>query len=149
MPPRLARGWLKFLRAGTLDSNRRGIAPHHAPRATSRGGQSQQPDRHAGPLDELLQIACHAPEAAVLIDEAYVEFCGQTLLMRWRETPNLFVARTFSKAYGMAGLRIGVLLGDPEQIRLVRLVSSPYNVNGLALACLPTHSRIRNLSGSM
>jgi len=89
------------------------------------------------PLDELLQIACHAPEAAVLIDEAYVEFCGQTLLMRWRETPNLFVARTFSKAYGMAGLRIGVLLGHPEQIRLVRLVSSPYNVNGLALACLP------------
>jgi histidinol-phosphate aminotransferase len=88
-------------------------------------------------LDDLLQIARHAPEAAVLIDEAYSEFCDQTLVMRWRETPNLFVARTFSKAYGMAGLRIGVLLGDPEQIRVVRLVSSPYNVNGVALACLP------------
>ena len=72
-----------------------------------------------------------------MVDEAYVEFCGQTLVPRWREVPNLFVARTFSKAYGMAGLRVGVLLGDPEQIRLVRLVSSPYNVNGVALACLP------------
>lgn len=89
------------------------------------------------PLDNLLQIADCAPEAALLVDEAYVEFCGQTLLKRWRETPNLFVARTFSKAYGMAGLRIGVLLGDPQQIRSVRLVSSPYNVNGVALACLP------------
>ncbi len=72
-----------------------------------------------------------------MVDEAYVEFCSQTLVARWREVPNLFVARTFSKAYGMAGLRIGVLLGDPEQIRSVRLVSSPYNVNGVALACLP------------
>ena len=89
------------------------------------------------PLDDLLQIAHHAPAAAILIDEAYAEFSGQTLLTRWRETPNLFVARTFSKAYGMAGLRIGVLLGNPEQIRFVRLVSSPYSVNSIALACLP------------
>ena len=89
------------------------------------------------PLDDLLQIARHAPDAAVLVDEAYAEFSGQTLLTIRRETPNLFVARTFSKAYGMAGLRIGVLLGNPEQIRFVRLVSSPYSVNSVALACLP------------
>jgi histidinol-phosphate aminotransferase len=49
----------------------------------------------------------------------------------------MFVARTFSKAYGMAGLRIGVLVGDPDQMQAVRLVSSPYNVNAVALACLP------------
>ena len=89
------------------------------------------------PAEDLLQIARHAPAAALLIDEAYAEFCDQTLLTRWRDTANLFVARTFSKAYGMAGLRVGVLLGDREQIRSVRLVSSPYNVNGVALACLP------------
>lgn len=89
------------------------------------------------PAHELLQIARSAPKAAMLVDEAYFDFCGQTIIANWRETPNLFVARTFSKAYGMAGLRIGVLLGDPEQIRSVRLVSSPYNVNGVALACLP------------
>ena len=50
---------------------------------------------------------------------------------------NLFVARTFSKAYGMAGLRAGVLAGSAEQMRMVRRVSSPYNVNVAALACLP------------
>ena len=95
------------------------------------------PTGTAVPHDELLQIARAAPEAAVLIDEAYYEFYGQTLLRGWRTTPNLFVARTFSKAYGLAGLRVGVLLGDPGQIGAVRLVCSPYNVNAVALSCLP------------
>jgi histidinol-phosphate aminotransferase len=95
------------------------------------------PTGTVAPQEELLQIARRQPFAAVLIDEAYFEFCGQTLLKHWRETSNLFIARTFSKAYGLAGLRIGVLLGDPDQIRSVRRVSSPYNVNGVALACLP------------
>lgn len=88
--------------------------------------------------EDLLQIARAAQAAAVLVDEAYFEFCGQTLLPKRGSLPNLFVARTFSKAYGMAGLRIGVLVGDAEQMRAVRLVSSPYNVNAVALACLPT-----------
>jgi histidinol-phosphate aminotransferase len=48
------------------------------------------------------------------------------------------VARTFSKAYGLAGLRIGVLTGNAEHVPMVNRVSSPYNVNGVALACLPT-----------
>jgi len=54
-----------------------------------------------------------------------------------QECPKLFVARTFSKAYGMAGLRLGVLVGDAEQMQAARRVSSPYNVNAVALACLP------------
>ena len=86
---------------------------------------------------ELVEIARRAPEAAVLVDEAYFEFYGKTLLGQWRDLANLFVARTFSKAYGMAGLRVGVLTGNPTHIPLVRCVSSPYNVNGVALACLP------------
>jgi len=87
--------------------------------------------------EDLVQIARRASESAVLIDEAYFEFYGQTLLKQWREIPNLFVARTFSKAYGLAGLRIGLLLGDRDQLRAIRLVSSPYSVNTAALACLP------------
>lgn len=87
---------------------------------------------------ELLDIARRAPQAALLVDEAYFEFYGETLLRQWRELPNLFVARTFSKAYGLAGLRIGVLAGRANFISLVNRVSSPYNVNGVALACLPT-----------
>ena len=85
----------------------------------------------------LLQIANAAPQAAILIDEAYFEFCGQTLLLSIRSHPNVFVARTFSKAYGLAGLRAGVLAGPVDQIRMVRRVCSPYNVNAAALIALP------------
>jgi len=85
----------------------------------------------------LLEIAGRAPHAAILVDEAYFEFYGRTLLGQWRSVPNLFVARTFSKAYGLAGLRVGVLTGNAEHIPLVSRVSSPYNVNTVGLACLP------------
>lgn len=87
--------------------------------------------------DELLQLAQAAPHAALLVDEAYFEFYGKSMLERWRKAPNIFIARTFSKVYGMAGLRLGVLVGDEEQMRILRRVSSPYNVNAVALACLP------------
>lgn len=87
--------------------------------------------------DELLQLARCAPQAALLVDEAYFEFYGKTILERRREAPNLFVGRTFSKAYGMAGLRLGVLIGDEEQVQVLRRLGSPYNVNAVALACLP------------
>jgi len=87
--------------------------------------------------EELLQIARFAPDAALLVDEAYFEFYGHTMMPRCDELPNLFVARTFSKAYGMAGLRVGALVGYEDQMRAVRRVCSPYNVNAVALACLP------------
>lgn len=86
----------------------------------------------------LLEIASRVPQAAMLVDEAYFEFYRETLLTQWRNLPNLFVARTFSKAYGLAGLRIGLLAGNAEHIATVRKVASPYNLNGVALACLPT-----------
>ncbi len=89
------------------------------------------------PAEDLLRIAKAAPEAALLVDEAYFEFAGETLMKQWRAVPNLFVSRTFSKAYGLAGLRIGVLGGNVEQVKMVRRVSSPYNLNSVALACLP------------
>lgn len=86
---------------------------------------------------ELFAICQAAPKSAVLVDEAYYHFYGQTILGAWLEHPNLFVARTFSKAYGLAGLRIGILAGSKEQIPMVRKISSPYNANAIALACLP------------
>ena len=85
----------------------------------------------------LLQIAQAAPRAAVLVDEAYFEFHGETILNHAARPENLFVARTFSKAYGLAGLRIGILAGDAGQMAMVRRVASPYNVNAVALAALP------------
>jgi len=89
----------------------------------------------------LIQIAQAAPQAAVLVDEAYFEFHGETLVDaltdQTRQVENLFVARTFSKAYGLAGLRIGVLAGEARQMAIVRRMASPYNVNTAALAVLP------------
>ena len=87
--------------------------------------------------DDLLAIAERASGAAVLIDEAYFDFYGRTLIGEVEKRTNLFVARTFSKAYGMAGLRVGILAGPAEQMDFVRRIASPYNVNGVALACLP------------
>ncbi|MGH9544750.1 MAG: pyridoxal phosphate-dependent aminotransferase [Terriglobales bacterium] len=87
--------------------------------------------------EDLLLIARSAPQAAVLVDEAYFEFHGESLLEYAGQVPNLFVARTFSKAYGMASLRVGVLAGAVEQVQNLRRACSPYNVNGVALACLP------------
>ena len=87
--------------------------------------------------EALLQVAHAAPQAAVLVDEAYFEFHGETILKYSERPANLFIARTFSKAYGLAGLRIGILAGAAEQIAMVRRVASPYNVNAVALAALP------------
>jgi histidinol-phosphate aminotransferase len=95
------------------------------------------PTGSAAPINDLLRIAESAPDAALLVDEAYFEFHGETLLGKWEERPNTFVARTFSKAYGLAGLRAGLLMGDAYQMNAVRRVASPYNVNSVALACLP------------
>jgi histidinol-phosphate aminotransferase len=87
--------------------------------------------------DVLMGIARAAPQAAMLVDEAYFEFHRETLIDRTAQIENLFVARTFSKAYGLAGLRIGILAGGAAQMEMVRRVASPYNVNAVALAVLP------------
>lgn len=87
--------------------------------------------------EDILRVVKAAPEAAVLIDEAYFDFHGLTLMDQAGKIPNLFVARTFSKAYGLAGLRIGILAGAAEQIAMVRRVPSPFNLNVFALECLP------------
>lgn len=85
----------------------------------------------------LLELAAAAPQTALLVDEAYYHFHGESVLSATATVPNLMVARTFSKAYGLAGLRIGLLVGHPDAMRFVRKVSSPYNVNSIALECLP------------
>jgi len=86
---------------------------------------------------QLLELAQRAPHAVLLVDEAYFHFHGETMIDLVGKVPNLIVARTFSKAYGLAGLRLGLLAGPVDLMRWVRRVLSPYSVNSLALACLP------------
>lgn len=87
--------------------------------------------------DVLLEIAVRAPQALLLVDEAYFHFYGETVMDLVGKLPNLVVVRTFSKAYGLAGLRIGALAASEDVLRWVRRVLSPYSVNALALASLP------------
>ena len=95
------------------------------------------PSGSAATRAQLLEFAARAPHAVLLVDEAYFHFHGETVIDLIGTVPNLIVARTFSKAYGLAGLRLGLLAGAVELMRWVRRVLSPYSVNSLALACLP------------
>jgi histidinol-phosphate aminotransferase len=87
--------------------------------------------------EQIVELARRAPQAVILVDEAYFHFCGETVIDLIGTLPNLIVARTFSKAYGLAGLRVGVLAGPVELVHWIRRVLSPYSVNSVALACLP------------
>jgi len=87
-------------------------------------------------LDAIERILQKASGAAVLIDEAYFEFYGVTAMDLLPRYPNLFVSRTFSKTYGLAGLRAGCLFSQAENMALVRKGQSPYSVNVLAATCI-------------
>lgn len=83
--------------------------------------------------DELARILRSASHTLVLVDEAYFDFSGLTILPWIRRYPNLLVARTFSKSAGLAALRIGVLFGNPGMLEIMRRACTPYPVNTAAL----------------
>lgn len=98
------------------------------------------PNNPTGPAvrhSELVELLAAVPEhVLVVLDEAYVEFVRQpdavdadTLLA---QHPNLVVLRTFSKAYGLAGLRVGYAVAHPALARGIRTASTPFGVNHLA-----------------
>lgn len=90
--------------------------------------------------EQILGIVEAAPHAIVLVDEAYFHFYGETVIdligPDSEQIPNLIVARTFSKAYGLASLRIGLLAGPESLLKWIRRVLSPYSVNHVALVAL-------------
>jgi len=90
----------------------------------------------AGELHEFLQSV--PPTVAVVLDEAYGEFLDARLRapsVSWlSEFPNLILTRTFSKAYGLAGLRVGYALAHPDVADLLNRLRQPFNVNSLGLA---------------
>ncbi len=88
------------------------------------------------PLPDLARISRAAPDAVVLVDEAYIEFGGTSFIPEMAQYPNVLLGRTFSKAYGLAGLRVGVLIGQPRVLDPVRAVTLPFNINGVARAAL-------------
>ncbi len=69
----------------------------------------------------------------VLLDEAYYEFWGRTAIELLKDFPRLIITRTFSKAMGMAGLRVGYLLAHPDLATQISKAKLPYNVNQFSL----------------
>ena len=72
---------------------------------------------------------CDESDSLVVIDEAYHEFSGETVVPLLARHPNLVVLRTFSKAMALAGLRVGYLLASPELVREINKARLPYNLN--------------------
>jgi histidinol-phosphate aminotransferase len=86
------------------------------------------------PVEDLTRIADAAPGAVVLIDEAYIEFGGESFLPELPRYPNVLVGRTLSKAYGLAGMRVGIVIGQSRALDPVRAVTLPFNINAVAIA---------------
>jgi histidinol-phosphate aminotransferase len=76
------------------------------------------------------------PGAVVFVDEAYAEFSGATFIPELPGFPNVIVGRTFSKAFGLAGLRIGAITGAPDALEPIRLAVPVYSVNIAAVVAV-------------
>lgn len=87
------------------------------------------------PKGDLRTILQAAPATLVLVDEAYYDFSGETVLPWIRKYPNLVVTRTFSKAFGLAALRMGFIFAEPELAEALHRAQNPFAVNSLALLC--------------
>jgi len=93
--------------------------------------------------DELRRILKAATRTMVVIDEAYFEFSGVTVIPWIRRQKNLIVTRTFSKTTGQAGLRLGCIFVNSEMAATMRKAQSPYPVNVAALAAAEAAMRDR------
>lgn len=95
------------------------------------------------PREAILAIAAAAPEAILFVDEAYADFSGSTLVgdPALSAHPNIVVGRTFAKAYGLAALRCGALVGAPAVLAGISRVLPPYSVNVAAAVALPAALR--------
>jgi histidinol-phosphate aminotransferase len=95
------------------------------------------------PRAEIERLLKAAARTAVVIDEAYVEFSGMTAVPMIHEYPQLFVVRTFSKAAGLAGLRLGVVIARKDSLENLRRAMPPFPVNIAALAAARAAMRDR------
>jgi histidinol-phosphate aminotransferase len=84
--------------------------------------------------DDVRRLAAAAPEALVLLDHAYVEYADADLTPAVADCPNVLVVRTLSKAWGLAGCRVGYAIGRPNVVAALRAAGGPYTVAGPSLA---------------
>jgi histidinol-phosphate aminotransferase len=97
---------------------------------------------------DLERIAAAAPQALILADLAYAEFAADDLTDTALTLPNVLAVRTFSKAFGLAGLRVGYAIGAPPVIEAVRAVGGPFPVSSISLAAAAEALRIVEAQGN-
>jgi histidinol-phosphate aminotransferase len=88
------------------------------------------------PIDAIRRVAREAGHALVFVDEAYHDFLGENFLSEAADYPNVLIGRTFSKAYGLAGMRVGVMIASPDILAPIRKVMPLFNLNVVAVAAL-------------
>jgi len=85
--------------------------------------------------DDIKKIV-DASRGIVIVDEAYIHFGGETVIDLIKDYDNLILLRTFSKAFGLAGLRIGMMIGNENIIGQLSKVKLPYNINIFSIIVL-------------
>jgi histidinol-phosphate aminotransferase len=90
----------------------------------------------AVPAATIAAVAADAPHVTVLVDEAYIDFGGETVVPYLETHHNVIAGRTFAKAYGLAALRAGCLIAHPDTLAPLRALAPPYNLNVAAAAAL-------------
>lgn len=87
------------------------------------------PTANSFSIDKMLALAANL-HGILVVDEAYIDFSSKPSLLKYlQNTPNLIVLQTFSKAWGMAGIRLGMAFADAEIISYLNKVKYPYNIN--------------------
>lgn len=89
------------------------------------------PTGNAIDKDDLMNLIKNF-NGVVVVDEAYGEFCGESIVSQSVNYPNVLVLKTFSKAFGLAGLRVGYMIGNRKLIEEVYAVKPPYNINSFS-----------------
>lgn len=90
-------------------------------------------------LDFIEEIVVAYPDIPVIVDEAYYEFTRSTAAPLVRSHENVIVFRTFSKAFAMAGLRVGYVIASPTVIQEIAKIRNPFDVNSLAAVAARAH----------
>jgi histidinol-phosphate aminotransferase len=85
-------------------------------------------------LADVRRLAAAAPNALLILDHVYVEYADEDLTPRVLDLPNVLVLRTFSKAWGLAGCRVGYAVGSPYVIGVLRAAGGPYSVAAPSIA---------------
>ncbi|WP_045826935.1 pyridoxal phosphate-dependent aminotransferase [Teredinibacter turnerae] len=95
--------------------------------------------------EEIVVLAKAAPEAVILVDECYFEYCSVTVADLVAQYPNIVITRTFSKTWGIPSLRLGYIISARENILPLLNVRGPYDINQLAIVAI--RAALANLDG--